>query len=153
MVDHRIHISRRNKKSQPGFAEHLYAGRITPVRLGNDSHRIAMSLQHPADDCIAERAVIHISIPDNIGEIHLFPSALPHLPTGNRQKLCHRPCPLISVPPYRYLSDSFRLLISSPVSLRLSPSPRDSSSTRAPMDKRFSHNTCFPRAANMRLIW
>ena len=44
VIDHGVHIAGRHKKSQPGLSENLDTLRVFPVRLGNDSHRITMTL-------------------------------------------------------------------------------------------------------------
>ena len=71
VIDHGIHVSGRNDKSQTGFPENIDAFRISPVRLGDKSHRIAAAFQQPGDDGAAKGGVIHVGVAADIDEIRL----------------------------------------------------------------------------------
>ena len=93
VVHHGIHIAAHDQKTQTGFPEHPDALRILPVRLGDDTHFIAVGFQYPADDGMTEGGMIHVGIPDDIYKITLFPAPLFHLFTGHRQKFAHGKSP------------------------------------------------------------
>ena len=78
MIDHGIHISCGNKKSQPRLSEFPDAVFIFPVRLAQHGYLIAMSLKKPADNGRSKGAVIHISISHNVDKIRLRPASFFH---------------------------------------------------------------------------
>ena len=71
MVHHGIDVSRADeeRKARPAKAAELL--RAVPVRLGDDAHRIAVALQHAADDRRAETRMIHVCVADDVYEIKL----------------------------------------------------------------------------------
>ena len=84
MIHHRIHISRRHEEAEPRLPENRNALIVFPVGLGDDPHAVAMGLQKPADDGVAEGRMIHIGIPDNIDKIKLGDAPLSHFFFRNR---------------------------------------------------------------------
>ena len=78
MIDHGIHISGCNQKSQPGFAEYLYTLFLSPVRLTDDPHFISAAFQQSADNGRTKGRMVHIGIPCHVDKVCLFPSPLFH---------------------------------------------------------------------------
>ena len=79
MIHHRIHISGRNQKAKSWNAKHGNRSIILPVRLRNDSHRIAMCLQQSGNDCMTKRRMIYICVSAHIYKIQLFNPAFLHI--------------------------------------------------------------------------
>lgn len=79
MVHTAVHIASGNQEGQPGSAQNPDTFFILPVGLGYDAHRVTMGLQHPADDGMPERRVVHIGISDHIDEIQLLYSPVFHV--------------------------------------------------------------------------
>ena len=84
MVHHGIHISRCHEEAKSWFSVDADALRIPPVRLRDDSHPVPAALQHPADDRMAERRMIHVRIADNIYKINSVPAARFHIRPADR---------------------------------------------------------------------
>ena len=78
VVYHGVHVAAGHQKAQPGTAKHVDGLGVFPVRLGDNPHAVAVVLQNPADDGVAEGRVIHIGIADDVDEITLLPAARAH---------------------------------------------------------------------------
>ena len=86
MIHHGIHITGADKKSKPWLSQCHDTFRMTEIRLGNDPHLIAMTLQQSADDRRSKRRMIHIGITDHIDKIQLINTPLLHIRSAHRQK-------------------------------------------------------------------
>ena len=89
VVDHGIHIAAGDEEPQAGTAQGRNGLGILPVGLGQNADFIAVGLQDPADDGMAEGRMIHIGVTDDIDKIALLPAAGLHIGLGNGQKFTH----------------------------------------------------------------
>ena len=62
-VDHRVHVARRDGKIQSWAPQLLEVAEVAmPVRLRNDSHTIASSLERSPDDGVGKGRMVDISV-------------------------------------------------------------------------------------------
>ncbi len=87
MIYHRIHVTRRDKKSQTRLSKHLNAFGVLPVRLGDNSHLVTMRLQKSGDDGMTKRRMIHIGVSRHIHKITLLPPSDTHILSAYWQKI------------------------------------------------------------------
>ena len=72
--DHRVDVAAGDQKSVARLAEfHVIA---VSNRLGDDADGKAQRLDDARDDSSTKAGVVHISVPDDINKIKLFPAAL-----------------------------------------------------------------------------
>ena len=84
VIHHRIHIAAGHQKAQPWLAQNRNGLGIFPIRLGDNAHGISGIFQHPADNGVTKRRMIHIGVPDHIYKVALIPSPCGHIFFGNR---------------------------------------------------------------------
>ena len=71
VVHHGVHIAAGHQKTQTRFAQNVNGFRISPIRLGDDTHRVTGLFQHTADDGMTKRRMVHISVGDHIYKVAL----------------------------------------------------------------------------------
>ena len=78
MIDHRIHVSRRNKKAEPRFPEFGDAVIILMVRLRKHADPVTEPLQDSAYHSRPERRMVDIRVSRDIDKIGPVPSSVYH---------------------------------------------------------------------------
>ena len=86
VIHHGIHVAPGHQKAQPGTAVYVDGLGIFPVRLGNDAYGVAVGLQHPADDGMAEGGMVHVGIPDHIYKVAPVPTPVQHILSAKGKK-------------------------------------------------------------------
>ena len=71
MVDHGVHIAGGDEEAKTRLAVNLYALRVAPVGLADQSNAVATGLQQAADDRGAEARVVHIGVAADVDEVGL----------------------------------------------------------------------------------
>ncbi len=99
VVDHRVHVPRRDDKAQAGPAELGEGGILLHIRLGENRHLVAGALQHPGDDGAAETGVVDIAVAADVDKVGLGPAPLLHLGAADGQKIVHG-CPFRRAVPH-----------------------------------------------------
>ena len=84
MVDHGVHIAGGDEEAKTRLAVNLYALRVAPVGLADQSNAVATGLQQAADDRGAEARVVHVGIAAYIDKVGLRDAVLYEFLPGNR---------------------------------------------------------------------
>lgn len=87
VVDHGVHVAGADEKAQARLAEHRDAGGVGPVGLADDTHLVAMRIEHAADDGHAKAGVIHIGVAADIDEVALVPATRIHVGAADGEEL------------------------------------------------------------------
>ena len=88
VVDHGVHVARRDEEGKPRLAERRDACGIAPVGLGDEAHLVAVRLEQPADDGRSEAGMIHVGVAADIDEVALVPAAGLHVGARGGEKVC-----------------------------------------------------------------
>ena len=79
VVDHGVHVAGADEKAQARLAEHRDAGGVGPVGLADDTHLVAMRIEHAADDGHAKARMVHVGIAADVDKVALVPAACIHV--------------------------------------------------------------------------
>ena len=87
VVDHGVHVAGADEKAQAWLAEHGDTGGVGPVGLADDTHLVAMCIEHAADDGHAKTGVVHIGVATDVDKVALVPAACIHVSAADGEEL------------------------------------------------------------------
>ena len=88
VVDHGVHVARRDEEGKPRLAERRDACGVAPVGLGDEAHPVPVRLEQPADDGRSEAGMIHVGVAADIDEVALVPAAGLHVGARGGEEVC-----------------------------------------------------------------
>ena len=83
VVDHRVHVARRDEEAQPRLTQNGNGGWIAPIGLGDNADAIAVGFEQTGDDCGPEGRMVDIGVAAHVDEVKLIPTALAHIGAGH----------------------------------------------------------------------
>ena len=86
VVDHRVHVARRDPEEQPRTAELAPRLAAAPVGLREHGHAQPCRLEEAADEAVGKTRVIDVGIPCHEQDINRIPAPLLHLRPAHRQR-------------------------------------------------------------------
>ena len=86
VVDHGVHVAGADEKAQARLAEHGDAGGVGPVGLADDTHLVAMRIEHAADDGHAKAGMVHVGVAADVDKVALVPAARIHVGTTDGEE-------------------------------------------------------------------
>ena len=87
MVEHRVHVARRNREAESRPAERAPRFAGVPVGLAEDRHSVAFAFQEAAEQSHGETGVINIGIAGHEDHVNAVPSSVRDRFGGHRQEL------------------------------------------------------------------
>lgn len=87
VVDHGVHVTGADQKAQARLAEHADAGGVGPVGLADDTHLVAMRIEHAADDGHTKAGVVHVGVAADVDKVTLVPAARIHIGAADGEEL------------------------------------------------------------------
>ena len=76
-----------DEKAQARLAEHRDAGGVGPVGLADDTHLVAMRIEHAADDGHAKARMVHVGIAADVDKVALVPATCIHVGAADGEEL------------------------------------------------------------------
>ena len=87
VVDHGVHVAGADEKAQARLAEHGDAGGVGPVGLADDTHLVAVRIEHAADDGHTKTGMVHVGVAADVDKVALVPAARIHIGAADGEEL------------------------------------------------------------------